>query len=635
MADETTDVLIAGGGPAGLTAASLLADLGIGCIVVERRDGRSKLPKAHYLNCRTMEIFSQLGFADEVYEAGSPAENISQVSWYTSFGGDAPSDRLMFMTLDAFGGGQLEPLYARDSACRSGNLPQKHLEPRLRRLAEARNPGRVRFETEVVSVSQDEDGVVAVTRTSAGERRVRSRYLIAADGGRTVGEQVGIALQGPPPFVKVAAIHFAADLSPWIQEDRSMLRFIQRVAEDGTVRETGLVGMGPHRWDRHSEEWVLNVVAPIGHPLAEMEWTDEAGVAIVREILRIADLEMTIISIGGWAIESVLADRYRSGRVFVAGDAAHRHPPTTGLGLNSAVADVHNLCWKLAAVLLGRAGDALLDSYEVERKPVAARNIEWAMFTSFNHLATQGGWGVIPDAPPEHNLMSFQAVFAPTPDGATRLARLREFLKTQRIEYQAHDIEIGYDYYGSPAILADDSPAPPRDPFGLEHVPTARPGHRAPHVSFERGGERVATHELLRAGAFLLLIGEDGEQWRAAARACGSRFGIELDVLGVGGPEGELAATGGWSMLRGHGPDGAVLIRPDGHVAMRAASAPADHERSLAGGLSAALGHPKSAAVDPPAATPASPAATPTSPAATPASPAAMPAPPAATPAPR
>jgi 2,4-dichlorophenol 6-monooxygenase len=602
MADHTTEVLIAGGGPVGLTASILLADLGIDSIVVERRDGNSKLPKAHYLNCRTMEIFDQIGFAGEVYEAGSPSSCISQVTWYTSFGGDGPTDRRAFMTLDAFGGGALHEMFARDSACGSGNLPQKHLEPRLRRAAEQRNPGRVLFEHELVAVEQDGDGVTATIRGADGEETIAAKYLIAADGGRTVGGLVGIELQGPPPFVKVAAIHFAADLSPWIQEDASMLRFINRIADDGTVLETGLVGMGPTHWDRHSEEWVLNVVAPIGHPIADMEWTDEIATATVRDILRIDDLTMTIISVGGWALESVLADRYRAGRVFVAGDAAHRHPPTTGLGLNSGIGDVHNLSWKLAAALRGQAGDALLDSYEIERKPVAARNIEWAMLTSFNHLATQGGWGVIPGAPPEHNIMSFQAVFAETPDGATRLARLREFLGTQRLEYQAHDIELGYEYSASPAVITDGSRAPARDAFGVEHIPAARPGHRAPHAWFSRGAERVSTHGLLRPGVFLLLVGNDGQAWRAAANQNAWQLGVEIDVLGVGGARSDLAAADDtWPSLRGHDETGAILIRPDGHVVMRAATAPEDRGATLFEALAAALGQPAVTATTQPA----------------------------------
>jgi len=586
-----TDVLIVGGGPVGLTLSILLADLGVDSLVVERRDGSSKLPKAHYLNSRTMEIFDGFGLAEQVYDVGSPRDAISKISWYTSLGGDGPTDRRLFMDLDAFGGGELRALYERTSACPSGNLPQKQLEPMLRELAEARSPGRVLFGHECTHLEQGPDGVSATVQHSGGELRVEAPWAVAADGGRTVGAEVGVALQGLPPFMRATAIHFRADLSPWLQEDESMIRAIVRPGDDGMVVETGLVGMGPTRWDRHSETWVLNVVAPIDPAAPEVEWDEQNALEHLRMILKLPDLEAEIISIGGWAVESVLADRYRSGRVFVVGDAAHRHPPTTGLGLNSGVADAHNLAWKLAANLRGQAGESLLDTYESERRPVAARNVEWAMFTAFNHLATQTGWGVIPGAPPEHNLLMFQAVFAPTPDGATRLARLRAFLETQRMEYQAREIELGYHYYDGGGVLQDGSEAPEPDPWGLDLRQTSRPGHRLPHAWLVRDGERVATHALLAPGTFLLLVGGDGSPWTEAADAVAAELGVPVTVLSVGtGEHVQLVdADGAWTDQREHDDSGALLVRPDGHVAMRVPSRPADHQEALREGLFAAL----------------------------------------------
>lgn len=582
-----TQVLIVGGGPVGLTLSILLSQLGVDHVLIERRDGRSKLPKAHYLNCRTMEIFAGMDCDTQVYGKGSPASCIQRVAWYTSFGGEDPTDGIKFMELDAFGGGSLANEYERSSASRSGNLPQKVLEPLLRSEADRRAPGCVLFEHELTRIAQDGDGVTAVVKHASGEATIRAAYCVAADGGRTVGSQIGIELMGPPPFIKVAAMHFRADLSPWIQEDHAMLRFINRPLPDGSMAETGLVAMGPTRWDRYSEEWVLNVVVPMGHPMAEMEWSDDAGAELVRDVLKVPDLDLQMMSIGGWSIESVLADRYRQGRVLVAGDAAHRHPPTTGLGLNGGVADAHNLAWKLAAVLSGVADDRLLDTYEAERKPVAARNIEWAMLTAFNHLAAQSGWGVIPGAPPEHNVASFSAVFAPTEDGATRLSRLQEFLRTQRREYQAHDIEVGYHYSEGAAIVSDGTAAPVRDPVGRETVRTARSGHRAPHAWFSRGGQQVGTHALLRPGVFVLLAEGGGDAWHAAADATATAFGVVIDVFVIGQDLDD--ADGTWAEVRGHDASGAVLIRPDGHVGMRALTAPDDHRAVLDEALSTAL----------------------------------------------
>jgi 2,4-dichlorophenol 6-monooxygenase len=574
-----TDVLVIGGGPVGLVSSLLLSDLGVAHVVVERRDGSSRLPKAHYLNTRTMEILDAAGVAGEVHEAG--AGKPGGLAWYTSL---APDGELV-MRLDGFGSGALAERYARDSACVSGNLPQKHLEPRLRHAAEKRNPGNVRFEHEVVSLASDAEGVSAVVNSAGGRSEIRARYAIAADGGRTAGNAVGISMAGLPPLGRAVALHFAADLSDVLREDDdSWIRLINRVAPDGTMLEVALVAMGPARWDRRCEEWVLNVIGPADDASTDTSWDDAAATATIREMLGLPDLELTMIASGGWTIESVLADRYRAGRVFVAGDAAHRFPPTGGLGLNCGIADAHNLAWKLAAVLQGRGADALLDSYERERRPVAVRNIEWAMLSALNHLTTtQAAWGIIPGAPPEQNLAAFQAVLADGADGATRRARLRELLHTLRMEWQHHDIELGYSYADG-ALLPDLTPARERDPLGLRYVPGGRPGDRAPHAWFEREGRRASTHQLIAPGRFLLLAGENGAAWLAAAR----RIEAGLDAFAVGP---ELACDRDWHALCGIGGSGAILVRPDGHVAMRAVDDDMDVDTLLDRAMRTSCGH--------------------------------------------
>ncbi|MBX9386721.1 FAD-dependent monooxygenase [Streptomonospora nanhaiensis] len=309
---------------------------------------------------------------------------------------------------------------------------------------------------------------------------VRARYVIAADGGRTAGEAVGLSTSVRPPLGRATTVHFAADLSHALREDDdAWIRLINRVAPDGTMLEVALVAMGPTRWDRHCEEWVLNIIGPTGSS-TENGMDDEAAIRAVRSILGLPDLPVKVLASGGWTIESVLADHYRAGQVFFVGDAAHRFPPTGGLGLNTGIGDAHNLAWKLAAVLKGHAAEALLDSYEQERRPVAVRNTEWAMLSALNHLTTaQAAWGVIGGAPPAPNLAAFQAVLAAGADGASRRARLRELLHTMRTEWQHHDIELGYGYEEG-ALVADGTPARERDPLGCVHLPSARPGARAP-----------------------------------------------------------------------------------------------------------------------------------------------------------
>ncbi|MDX6744115.1 FAD-dependent monooxygenase [Actinocorallia sp. A-T 12471] len=592
MADWDVDVLIVGGGPAGLTAFTQLRQMGVSTLLVERRDGTSKLPKAHYLNSRSMEIFGQLGIADAIYEAGAPQGNMASTALYTSLGGDDLNDRRLVYTWDAFGGGALQPAYDRTSGYKSGNLAQKHLEPLLRQHAERYGAERVMFRHEMVAVAQDDDGVTATVRGGDGEFEVRAKYLIAADGGNSVGPALGMRLVGEPPFVRVVGVHFAADLAPYVQDDTSLIRLIVRPDAQGQMVQGGLVAMGPKNWNRHSEEWHLNIVVPIGVDLGARDWDDEQALAQVRHILKIDDLRGTILRVSEWNIEGVLAERYRLGRVFFVGDAAHRHPPTTGLGLNSGAADSHNLTWKLAAVLAGLADDSLLDSYETERRPVAARNIDWALFTFTNHLAVQTGWGILPGAPVEANLAAFHSTLADTPSGAAQLARLREFLAIQRTEFQARDVEMGYVYEGSAAVVADGTPPPERDPLGLDYRQTTRPGARMPHAWLERDGYRVATHDLLPPGAFLLLAGSDGAAWADAAQALALDLNLDIHAYLIG-PNAHLTdPTGAWQALRGHDDKGAVLVRPDGHILFRSPTTTEDPRTTLRNALRTTLGLP-------------------------------------------
>jgi 2,4-dichlorophenol 6-monooxygenase len=276
--------------------------------------------------------------------------------------------------------------------------------------------------------------------------------------------------------------------------------------------------------------------------------------------------------------------------VFLAGDAAHRHSPHGGLGLNTGIQDAHNLTWKLAAVVAGAASPALLRSYEAERRPVAIRNVEFATFAFFNHLAVASGFGVLPGAPAEHNREILRVLFSDTADGATRRVRLREFFGTLRMEFAAADIELGFEYADSPAVVPDGTPAPSRDPAGNDYRPVARPGHRLPHAWFDRLDERVSTHDLLRPGRFLLIAGAGGAAWIDAAGAVSARAGMPIDAMRAGAGAELQGGDGTWYALRGHDDAGAVLVRPDGHIAYRAQTAAPDAAEALGAALATVLG---------------------------------------------
>lgn len=572
-------VLIVGGGGCGLTTSILLSDMRVPHVLIERHPTTSHLPKAHYLNQRTMEVFRQHGIAASVYAVGTPMPLMGKVRWRTTLGGDGPLDARTFHAIDAFGGGELAPIYAKDSPCPSTNYPQIRLEPLLRQHAEQRAPGQIRFNHELTTLNQDDDGVTATVleRESGRSYRVRAQYVVAADGGKTVGPLLGVAMQGPSGLARIVSSHVTADLSRWWDESCLITWFINPEAS-GALGSGALVPMGP-TWGRHSEEWVIHFSFAPNDPDV---FDEEQVVPRLRALLKLPELELTVHKVSNWVLEAVLAERYQIGRVFLAGDAAHRHPPTTGLGLNTAIQDAHNLAWKLALVVSGRAGRALLDSYERERQAIGMRNVDWAMFTALNHGVLDAGMGFSPTQSPEMRRANFDLFFADTPMGATRRARAAEVFKTQRAEFQAHDLEIGF-VYAEGALVPDGTPAPERDPMGGHYVPTTRPGHRLPHAWLTRDGERLSTHDLAgdRAG-FVLLTGPNGAAWRAAAAAAAEGAQIDLKIISIGTADGYADVDGVWQAECGIEDDGAILVRPDNHIAWRAPRAAADAHATFA-----------------------------------------------------
>jgi 2,4-dichlorophenol 6-monooxygenase len=579
-------VLIVGGGGCGLSASIFCSDHGVGHLLVERHADTSKIPKAHYHNQRTMEIFRQHGLDEAVAEQAAPVEKFAKVRWLTSLGGDGALDARVIHEMDGFGGGPLRERYAAAGPILPARLPQSRLEPILRRHAEQHNPGRILFGHELAALSDEGDRVIAEVRDTetGGVTTVAAQYVVAADGGRTVGPALGVQMRGLPGLRHITTVYFSADLSAWWREGAHMTHFLNPY-NPGLF--SNLFEMGP-TWGRGCEEWVIHFHLPAGDPAHSDE---QAVIPKIREVLGLPGLDLTLHGVTSWTTQGLLADRYRHGRVLFTGDAAHRQPPTVGLGLNTGIQDVHNLAWKLAAVLTGRAPDGLLDTYEAERRPIGRHNIDWALSAASHNQAILGAIGLGPQTPPERREQMFSAYFDPSPIGAAGRARAAEMFATTRGGYQAHDVEIGFAYEEG-AVIPDGSQPPPRMPLRDVCHPTTRPGHLLPHAWLERDGRRLSTHDLTGAAiSFALLTGPAGTPWCEAAAQVAEKLSIPICTARIGNGAEFAAVDGRWEALRQITDEGAVLVRPDNHVAWRSMSGSENPAVVLADAVSRVLHH--------------------------------------------
>ena len=584
MNEIETPVLIVGGGGGGLTASMLLSRLGVSSLLVSRHAGTSILPKAHVLNQRTMEIFTELGVAPTIFARSTPAENMKATAWYAGVAGPHDGYGRRLGRLEVWGGGYTDPDFIAASPCRTANLPQIRLEPVLKAHAETFSEATIRFHHELVGLQQDAGGVTAtILDRDAGEHyRVRCSYLIGADGGRNVGDLVGIQLSGPTNRMQMVSTHMSADLSAYLADPDVLIRWLVNPDFGGSWASGVLVAMGSDHWGPQSEEWVFHLQFAAG----DADALDAGKVlARIRATLGIPDFDPVIHHISPWVMEGVLADRFRAGRVFLLGDAAHRHPPTGGLGLNSAVHDAYNLCWKLAAVLGGRAGDALLDSYEEERRPVDGANVEAAVAAAMNHFAIDQAIGLSPNKTPDENWAEVRPLWEDVPNSAQKRHALNRAIGSQTIEFRHHNVEFGYTYH-SRAVVDDGSGAyVPLDPVRL-YEPGTKPGHPLPHAWVEREGKRIPLGSLVESGRFVLIAGEDGQPWVDAAEKLAAEQGIPLFAARVGVLDSDYVDVRcAWLKNRGITPAGAVLVRPDRYVGFRSVGASADPLADLASAL--------------------------------------------------
>lgn len=522
-----TDVLVCGAGPTGLTLAIDLAQRGIKACVLERHAQPLYLPKMERTNPRSMEIFRRLGLADSIRAAGYPA--------------DMPMDAFIVTSLAERPLVQLEyPSVARAkatiAACRDGSLPlepyqlisQYTLEPLLMQAAKKLSNLELRQSTELLSFTQDEQGVSALVRAADGSQAtIRARYLAACDGGSSIiRKQLGIRLEGTGVLSSVRQVFFACDdfyeKCTAVGPGRHYL-FANKDAAKAAVAGSLIV-----QDDRR--HFTLQTTAPEG-----TDWVEE-----IRDVTGL-DIHPTVIYVGEWRQSLMVAERYREGRVFLAGDAAHLFIPAGGLGMNTGIGDACDLSWKLAATVQGWGGSNLLASYEIERRHVGQRNVAAVMF------AVQG-------------VAEWRAAYtdAVNHDERARAAFAEKAAPLLRRVYEMAGTERGYRYES--AIVCTESGTPPPDE-SFVYRPSTWPGLRAPHVWLAGG---LALHDLVGQGYTLLKLGSDPgdtEQLEEALRATGAA----LQVIRI--EEKQVREVYERNL---------VLLRPDLHVCWRGNLPPPD-----------------------------------------------------------
>lgn len=525
MQNDIIPVLVVGGGPVGLALAGDLGWRGIACTLVEQSDGSIYQPRMDLVGVRTMEFCRRWGIVPAVEGSPYPRDYAQDNIYLTSLAGYE-------LGRERFPGiGQAPP--PKESPQRRERCPQNMFDPILRAFAASQNNVVLRYRTRLVSFTQNAELVTAVVEnaeTSAREE-ILARYIVGCDGARSlVRETLGIAMQGNPVLTHTTNVIFRCPHLLSLHDKGKAYRHIF-IGPEGTW--STIVAINGR------DEWRFSI---IGGSEQRDYTTDDIKVAIRRAVG--CDFDFEILSVLPWVRRELVAERYRNGRGFIAGDAVHVMSPTGGFGMNTGIQDVVDLSWKLAATIEGWGGDRLLDSYGIERQPIGTRNVTEA----------SGNLRRMLSVPPHQNLLD------DTPQGAATREKVgREFSESMRREWFTLGAHLGYRYEGSPILWPDGSAAPPDDPRA--YVPTARPGHRAPHAFLADGR---STLDLFGRGFALLGFGAEAAEAAPLLEAARKRH-LPLSFTAIAEPH--IAALYERKF---------VLVRPDGHVAWRGDHMPED-----------------------------------------------------------
>ncbi|MGZ7151507.1 FAD-dependent oxidoreductase [Bacillus sp. BC08] len=520
MKSNYVPVLIVGGGLSGLASALFLAKHNINYLLLERHQSTAIHPKAGGITFRTMELFRELGLEQRIKLAGKALENCrGRIAVHTI--AEADKEELAQMRATQYGNDEkllqkIEEISpSKQMACYQIILEEMMLQ-KARTLG-----GDLSFYHELVSYEQNEHEVIATIRNRETEEEsiIHCDYVIAADGAKSkIREQLGIRTEGRGTIGGYYMnIYFEADLSEFIQGDAFGFTMVLHSEVLGALIPVD----NERRWIYHVSYDPLKGERP-------EDFTIERCKQIIQTAIGSTKIESEIVSVLPWEATESTAVKFQDNRIFLVGDSAHIMPPTGGFGSNTGIQDAHNLAWKLAAVIKGKANPKLLETYYEERYPVAKLTTEYASSLLFRAANREEG---------SLNNMDGLAV------------------------------TVGYQYC-SKAIIDDSSNPHRMDIINLN----GRPGTRAPHFFGMYEGGKVSILDLFDNN-FVLLTEVENSTWAEAVFDVSSKLGINIKVYSVGLRGDFITQENVFRELYGIENEGVVLIRPDGFIGWRSEKA--------------------------------------------------------------
>ena len=562
MTDIKTDVLIVGTGPAGSSTAALLSSYGIDNVLINNYSWLAGTPRAHITNQRTMEVLRDLGkeVEAEAYLHATEQDLMGENIFCTSLAGEELG---RMKSWGKHPNSRAEHLLSSPSFM--NDLPQTFMEPLLYKTACSRGT-QSRMSTQYLSHIEDEDGVLStcLDKLSNKEIKIRSKYLVGADGGNSkVAENIDLPFEGKMGVGGSMNILFKADLSKYVAHRPSVLYWVLQPGAD-----IGGIGMGLVRMIRPWNEWLIVWGYDINQPAPKVD--KDFATKVARDLVGDPELEIDLLSVSTWTVNNMYAKKMSKGRVFCAGDATHRHPPSNGLGSNTSIQDGFNLAWKLAYVIKDKAGAELLDTYSIERSPIAKQIVTRANQSIAEFGPIFEALGLTDTQDPVKMKKNMDERKQNSPKAEKQRQALREAIAFKKYEFDAHGVEMNHRYKSNSVLTEGDKEPEFKKDKELFYEPTTYPGARIPHAwVYDKTGVKHSLLDLCGKGNFSIFTGIGGEEWLKAAKNIETQLGIKIQCNIIGPDQDFEDHAGEWSSIREISDSGLILVRPDQHICWR------------------------------------------------------------------